>query len=66
MVLLEGKKMQNRGGVCHVLILFFSFFFKFIFFFFAETMIGESKTQAGSRTSCLAVGFFFFPFNPQG
>lgn len=54
MVLLEGKKMQIRGGVCHVLI----FFFLNSYFCFAETMIGESKTQAGSRASCLAVGFF--------
>lgn len=53
------KKMQNRGGVCHVLILFFFLFFLNSFFFFAETMIGESKTQAGSRASCLAVGVFF-------
>lgn len=48
------KKMQIRGGVCHVLILFFLN----SYFCFAETMIGERKTQAGSRASCLAVGFF--------
>lgn len=61
MVLLEGKKMQNRGGVCHVLILFFLFFFKFIFFFCRNNDWREQNT--GRFTNIVSgCGFlFFFP-----
>lgn len=61
MVLLEGKKMQNRGGVCHVLILFFSFFLNSFFFFLQKRWLERAKHRQVHEHRVWLWVFVFFP-----